>query len=291
MHLVTNLYEDVKHGSLGFPMGIYRTQEPMGFRLYPHIHEEFEFLVFTQGRGRMWIDGTEYPLSAGEGVFVHSRSIHLGQPEGETPSAYYAIVFSPRMLGAYVGDTVIDRYVDPVLRGAVRLPVRYSPQVPWQREALAAAGEVEALERGNAPCKELLLKAGLFRLWAAFSAHGQATGTQGVGRLDEIRETLEYIDREYAAPLTLCELAQRVHMSESHFSRCFSSVTHMSPFAYIQQVRIQKSCRALRDQELPVSRVALSCGFNDFSYYSKRFREVMGCTPSEYRRRCREETA
>ena len=32
MHLVTNLYEDVKHGSLGFPMGIYRTQEPMGFR-------------------------------------------------------------------------------------------------------------------------------------------------------------------------------------------------------------------------------------------------------------------
>ncbi len=284
------LYEDVRHGSPGFPLGIHRVEELQGFRLYPHIHEEFEFLVLTQGRGSIYIDGAAYSLTAGEGVFIPSRSIHLGKPEDSHPAAFFAIVFSPRMLSEGVADAISHRYVDPVLHGGLKLPVRYSPEIPWQQAALDAAQEVETLERESPPCKELLIKAALLRLWAVLCAHGESTAheTDG-GRLDEIRQALEYIDREYASPLTLGELARQAHMSESHFSRCFSAATHMSPFAYLQQVRIQKSCQNLRQGALPVSRVALACGFNDFSYYSKRFREMVGCTPSEYRKRCQEE--
>lgn len=285
------LYEDVKHGSPDFPMGIHRVEDSHGFSLYPHIHEEFEFLVLTCGRGQIYIDGEAYSLQAGQGVFVNARSIHLGRPEGEGGAAFYAIVFSPRMLGAYTGDTITDRYVTPVLHGRLKLPVLYSPETVWQRQVLEAAQEMEKAEKTDSPCKELHLKSALFQLWAALCAHGETKAvTVGSGRLDEIREALEYIDREYAAPLTLSQLARQAHMSESHFNRCFSAVTHMSPFAYIQQVRIQKSCQSLREENLPVSRVALSCGFNDFSYYSKRFREVVGCTPSQYRKRCREES-
>lgn len=284
------LYEDVKHGSPGFPMGVHRVEEPHGFRLYPHIHEEFEILVLTRGRGRVYIDGAAYSLTAGEGVFIPSRSIHLGKPEDAGPASFYAIVFSPRMLGEGINDKISRRYVEPVLHGGLKLPVQYSPAVDWQQAALEAAQQVETLEREAPTCKELLLKAALLRLWAALCAHGESTAAPAEGgRLDEIREALEYIDREYASPLTLGELAQQAHMSESHFSRCFSAATHMSPFAYLQQVRIQKSCQILRQGALPVSRIALACGFNDFSYYSKRFREVVGCTPSEYRKHCREE--
>ena len=91
-------------------------------------------------------------------------------------------------------------------------------------------------------------------------------------------------DQETGSHLTLADLAAAAHMSESHFCRSFSAVTHMTPFSYLQQVRIQKSCQYLKNSDLPVSRIALSCGFNDLSYYARRFRERIGCTPSEYRR-------
>ena len=55
------------------------------------------------------------------------------------------------------------------------------------------------------------------------------------------------------------------------------------------QVRIQKSCQYLKNSDLAVSRIAVSCGFNDLSYYARRFREQVGCTPTEYRRRAQSE--
>ena len=72
-------------------------------------------------------------------------------------------------------------------------------------------------------------------------------------------------------------------------SGSFAAVAHKTPFSYLQQVRIQKSCQYLKNSDLAVSRIAVSCGFNDLSYYARRFREQVGCTPTEYRRRAQSE--
>ena len=135
----------------------------------------------------------------------------------------------------------------------------------------------------NQPANELELKSCLFHLWAIHCAHGERTENEG-RQFAELRGVMEYIDREYAAHLTLADLAAVAHMSESHFCRTFSAVTHKTPFSYLQQVRIQKSCQYLKDGDLPVSRVAALCGFNDLSYFARRFRQQIGCTPSQYRR-------
>ncbi len=280
------VYETIEHGTSNFPIGIHETNCPEGFRLYPHMHSEFEFFVLTKGSGTICIDGTTYPLSQGEGVFVNSRSIHLGMPTSSEPAFFYAIVFSPQIFGSYINDIVIDKYVAPVIHHSLRLPVLYSRNIPWQEEALKTAETMYTLRRQDIPCKELKFKALLFHLWSIFCEHGRdTTHTPPGGRIDEIRQTIDFIDREYASKLTLSDLAKCAHMSESHFCRSFADVMHMTPFAYIQQVRIQKSCQILKNDDAPISRIALSCGFNDFSYYSRRFRELIGCTPSEYRKR------
>lgn len=281
------VYETIEHGKPEFPIGFHKTHCPEGFRLYPHIHEEFEFFVLAEGSGTLLIDGVPFSLSQGEGAFVNSRCIHLGTPLSSDPAFFYAIVFSPQIFGSYVNDIVIDEYVAPVIHRSLELPVLYKREIPWQAEALEIVENMYQLRRQEAPCSELTLKSQLFHLWSIFCQHGRDTGSAsatGRGNLDEIRHAIEFIDKEYASKLTLSDLAKQAHMSESHFCRSFTEVMRMTPFAYIQQVRIQKSCQSLKNEDTPISGIALSCGFNDFSYYSRRFREIIGCTPSAYRK-------
>ncbi len=282
------VYETIEHGKTEFPIGFHQTHCPEGFRLYPHIHEEFEFFVLAEGSGTLLIDGAPYTLCPGDGAFVNSRCIHLGTPLSSDPAFFYAIVFSPQIFGSYVNDIVIDKYVAPVIHRSLKLPVLYKKEIPWQAEALEIAENMYQLRRQSVPCAELKLKSHLFRLWSILCEHGQSIGNASAlksERFDEIRRAIDFIDREYASKLTLSALARCAHMSESHFCRSFSEAMRMTPFAYIQQVRIQKSCQILKNEDAPISRAALSCGFNDFSYYSRRFRELIGCTPSEYRKR------
>lgn len=278
------IYEPVRHGTPEFPFEIHETDSAGGFHLYPHFHEEFEFLVITKGSGVLCVDGENRRLRAGDGAFVNARSIHLGFPDGRGDVSFFAVVFSPRIFGSFVSDAVVDRYVSPVLRGSLRLPELCSPETGWGAEALRAARGLYEL-RGVPDC-ELELKSRLFHLWAVLCAHGTRAEAAD-GRLDELRGAMELIDREYASHLTLADLAAAAHMSESHFCRSFAAVAHKTPFSYLQQVRIQKSCQYLKNSDLAVSRIAVSCGFNDLSYYARRFREQLGCTPTEYRRRAR----
>ncbi len=277
------VYETIRHGTPDFPLEVHETQVPIGFHLYPHLHAEFEFLVMARGSGILCVDGVSHRLAQGDGAFVNAQSIHLGIPDGTEPVSFYAIVFSPRIFGSLHNDAVTEKYVEPVIRRTLRLPSVCAGRDGWQGEALRTAGELYDLRGKSGECAELEMKSRLFHLWAILCGHGERVHDEG-GKLDELRGVMELIDREYASHLTLADLAAAAHMSESHFCRSFSAVTHMTPFSYLQQVRIQKSCQYLKNSDLPVSRIALSCGFNDLSYYARRFRERIGCTPSEYRR-------
>ena len=237
----------------------------------------------ARGSGILCVDGVSHRLAQGDGAFVNAQSIHLGIPDGTEPVSFYAIVFSPRIFGSLHNDAVTEKYVEPVIRRTLRLPSVCAGRDGWQGEALRTAGELYDLRGKSGECAELEMKSRLFHLWAILCGHGERVHDEG-GKLDELRGVMELIDREYASHLTLADLAAAAHMSESHFCRSFSAVTHMTPFSYLQQVRIQKSCQYLKNSDLPVSRIALSCGFNDLSYYARRFRERIGCTPSEYRR-------
>lgn len=275
-------YEPVEHGSPNFPIRVHETYCPHGFTLYPHLHAEFEFLVLEQGSGRLYVDGVGYPIRAGEGAFINAQSIHLGQPDSREPVSFFALVFSPRIFGSSPGDLVTDKYVTPVVHRSLRLPLVCTPSIPWQAQVLETARTLHACKEGEFG-GELEVKSLLFHLWGLLCAHGEQTREEE-GSLSQLREVMELMDREYASHLTLADLAATAHMSESHFCRSFSAITHSTPFVYLQQVRIQKSCQYLLNTDLSISRIAVSCGFNDLSYYARCFRRLLGLTPSQYRK-------
>lgn len=80
-------------------------------------------------------------------------------------------------------------------------------------------------------------------------------------------------------------LAGKVFLSEDYVSKIFMKTTGMSLPNYIAERRIERAKEYLRSSSLPISKIAMEVGYGNFSYFSKTFRELVGCTPNEYRSR------
>ena len=105
--------------------------------------------------------------------------------------------------------------------------------------------------------------------------------------LVRIRQLCQAIDVDPGAAWKVEELAQDCEWSVSHFHRQFKQIVGMAPREYISQARMSAAQAALREGEKSVAEVAEDLGYSDVAYFSKHFRELIQCSPSEYRNRCR----
>lgn len=112
-------------------------------------------------------------------------------------------------------------------------------------------------------------------------------GIQAVeGQQENVAERLKcYIEEHLPEELSRSLLAKKVFLSEDYVSKLFAKMTGMSIPNYIAARRIERAKEYLVRSQLPVSRIAMEVGYHNFSYFSKTFRELVGCTPNEFRSR------
>ena len=106
-----------------------------------------------------------------------------------------------------------------------------------------------------------------------------------------VRDTLNYIDLNLSHTLTLNVLADYSHVSTSYLSRSFKKEVGSTLTDYITTCRIHSSLRLLSTTTLPIQEVAFYVGMEDYNYYTKVFKKIIGCTPSEYRKNLRSRSA
>jgi AraC-like DNA-binding protein len=99
-----------------------------------------------------------------------------------------------------------------------------------------------------------------------------------------LRRVRDRMDREYAQPLDVEALARGVHMSAGHLSREFRLAYGESPYAYLMTRRIERAMALLRRGDLSVTEVCPAVGCASLGTFSTRFTELVGMSPSTYRR-------
>ena len=92
------------------------------------------------------------------------------------------------------------------------------------------------------------------------------------------------MDRTFAEPLDIPALASVAGCSEAHFIRSFRATFGETPHRYLQRRRVERSMFLLRETDRSVTDVCLDVGFTSLGTFSKMFREIVGETPSAYRR-------
>jgi AraC-like DNA-binding protein len=108
--------------------------------------------------------------------------------------------------------------------------------------------------------------------------------------LARLRRVRDRIDREYAQPLDVEALASGIGMSAGHLSRQFKQAFGESPYAYLMTRRIERAMALLRRGDLSVTEVCFTVGCASLGTFSTRFTELVGVSPSVYRREAADAT-
>ena len=101
--------------------------------------------------------------------------------------------------------------------------------------------------------------------------------------MERVEKVRRLIEANLDEPPTLEELGQNIGCSSFYLSRIFSETTGMTITNYLRKVRVEKAADLLRTGRFNVSEVAVEVGYNSISHFSKAFKELKGCKPSDYR--------
>jgi AraC-like DNA-binding protein len=130
-----------------------------------------------------------------------------------------------------------------------------------------------------------------------FDHRGRAIGICGVMRpydqpgaisptdYHRLTPALEHVLTHYGSDVSVQAMAEGAHLSVSQLQREFQRLFGMTPTAYITKVRLLMARRRLEEGGIALGQIALDCGFYDQSHFTRTFREAVGLTPSEYRRK------
>lgn len=94
----------------------------------------------------------------------------------------------------------------------------------------------------------------------------------------------EYLDNNYCTAISRNDLADVVYLNPNYLSRLFKREMNTSINSYLIDKRIDKAKSLLEHSDMPVHAVSMEVGYNNFSYFTKLFREKTGQTPNEYRK-------
>ena len=106
-----------------------------------------------------------------------------------------------------------------------------------------------------------------------------------LANLAHLRRARDLMDREYARPLDVAELARTAYMSTAHFARRFRVAYGETPYSYLMTRRIERAKLLLRRGDLSVTEVCMAVGCSSLGSFSARFTQLVGETPTAYRNR------
>lgn len=94
----------------------------------------------------------------------------------------------------------------------------------------------------------------------------------------------EYITEHYFEKISLSEVADKIGVTAGYLSTLFQKQMEKGFVDYLNEVRIERACTYLQQNYLKTYEIAYKVGFRDEKYFSKVFRKVKDCSPSDYRK-------
>lgn len=137
----------------------------------------------------------------------------------------------------------------------------------------------------NMPNSDITLnaQATVITHWIIRSILGENLDMRTVSSDYSIARAQHYIEKHFEKNITASDLADLGYMSVSSLNRAFKKETGMTPIGYLIEIRIEQAKKLLRRKNIPITEIALRCGFGSSAHFSSCFAKHTGTAPSEYR--------
>ena len=272
--------EDRPRGTYEFPFEFHHidANHPRYIMSY-HWHVEYEIIRILSGEFTVTLDEKSFKATQGDVIFVHSGILHSGIPVN---CVYQCIVFDMNVFLKL--NSVCADYIQKIVHQDILIFHHFDNRYP---DNLGIVNSLFHAMEEKKTGYELSVIGQFYHFFGiVFGNHyyldSQPKARRDYKRILQLKQVVEFIEKNYASPLTLSQLSESVSMSPKYFCRFFSEMTHQTPMDYLNRQRIEQACYELSTTGDSITDIAYRNGFNDLSYFIRTFKKYKGTTPGKY---------
>lgn len=259
-----------------------------------HRHEYLQIHVQLEGTTRHFLDGVSRPVVPGTLCFIPPFRTHFlpTQPG----SRYYILNVSLDYLLPALDVDALDLMDVPIERAPELALFRYQTEIdfvvsPQALDQVAAICEkIMREDADRSPGSTIIIRGCLLQLigivWREYGERLQElAGTQpsAAARRQVMARLQAWLRDHMAQPVSLSDAAAAVHRSPTYLAHLVKRETGKTFVELLTGRRIARARELLVHTDLSVKEIAYRCGFSDEAYFSRRFRQIEGCTPLSIR--------
>lgn len=249
-----------------------------------HYHEEYELHLILETSGKVFVGDYIGQFSPGHLVLTGPRLPHnwvsMEVPDEGVEKRDMVIQFGHLPLAA-LGNSIPEfRSVFPLLSRSLH-GIEFFGMSDRAMEFFMRIRDTRGLPRFIELLRFLdeLSRSGDYQLLSTV----QLQSFDDDAALERISSAISFIVQNYNSQFSMAELSQELGMSESKFSRFFRSATGNGFTEFVNRLRINKACQLLVETDRYITSVCHDVGFNNVANFNRRFLELKGMTPKEYR--------
>jgi len=266
-----------------------------------HWHPAVQMSKIMEGKVRYQVRDLTFLLEKGDMIITNMNQLHRYGLEKSVDGAAssdvdYASVVNVVYLPEFVvapESLTFKKYIYPLIIDESRPCMIFKKDIPWQKKIIelfdrAIEIEEESHISGEDIPYEMEIHEQFSHIWRLIIEHSNEMQKWDVSKSKAIaqvrvRQMIDYIEKNFSSKITLDDMAAAACISRREVSRCFKDNMGRTPFEYLIEYRIAKGRIRLLTTEDTILEVALYCGFESASYFTRVFKRLEGLSPMEFR--------
>lgn len=244
-----------------------------------HTTQRPLFMYVSSDGGSIVTKQRIFPIKRGALVLIGPGTYHYTMPEDPEIYDRSKLILSrqkyARVSALLRGD---EEYRDIFDRSVV-----YA-QIPPAEQAAVDGIFGEAADCKNQSGAEPVLLSCVLRLLYYLKKYAEESTAASSGYMSK---AIQYINENISEALDIDSICRAVNMSKYHFCRQFKYHTGQTVMAYILNTRIILAKEELETTQIGVGEISEKLGFRSSSYFCRVFKEAVGCSPLQYRRKAK----
>lgn len=240
-----------------------------------HFHDYFEMYFLDSGERYHLIDEKLFKIQAGDCIIFPPQTMHRSYGDPDVSFSRAVIYFRPEIITSEV-----------LLAKLLHSESVYRPDSQGLRQLRRLVYSMLEEQASHYDCHEESIQALVNLIMITVLRMNQEN--TGIIRENRITRVIQYIHTHYPEDITLADLSSKFYISEYYLCREFKKNTNRTIVEYIRRTRIMNAQRLFMETDKNVTEVARETGFSNLTHFNRVFRDVLGTTPSEYRKHCRE---
>jgi AraC-like DNA-binding protein len=271
--------EDIKCNRDTSSVYAFRFQVPF-FEFRWHYHPEYEITYIVKGSGSRLVGNCYETYNEGDFVLLGSDLPHTWSSKSTEHEFSEAIViqFSKACIEPFIGFVECQN-IKTLLEQSERGIQFHDTQALLP--SLLAVLESHGMERIIKLLSLLEILSDSSRKFITENTYQIVYNEKSERRINKV---CLFIQNNYTSKITLKEVADSIHMSESNFCKFFKKATGKTFSDYLNEMRINEACRLITQTDHTINQIAFQCGFETLSYFNRVFVNKKKMTPSNYRK-------